>query len=179
MSQQTQRSRSAEKSQIRPGRCRRPKCFLWRRPAAVGRSRLRASSSPQLRPLCRERLFIPVIAAVAIARQRTAPALEVGRTHVTEHQHAVLEMPPHQAVLYPLLPVDQPIELVIRLALVHLAQAENRTQARGNAGGRRRGIEAALEARRVRRLNPRANAGADERAPPSRRCRRPNPALLG
>ena len=42
---------------------------------------------------------LAVIPAVAITRQRAATALEVRRTDVVEHQHAVFEMAPRQAIL--------------------------------------------------------------------------------
>src|SRR6266700_1273832 len=75
------------------------------------------------------RPIAPVIAAVSIARQWTATALKVGRTDVVEHQNAVLEMSPRQAVLDPALAIDQPIERLIGLALLHLTQAQNRSEA--------------------------------------------------
>ena len=51
-----------------------------------------------------------MVALVAELGQRTVAAFEIGRTHVVEHQHAVLQMAPRQAVLDPLLLVEQPIE---------------------------------------------------------------------
>jgi hypothetical protein len=80
-------------------------------------------------PVDNLRPIAPVIAAVSIARQWTATALKVGRTDVVEHQHAVLEMSPRQAVLDPALAIDQPIERLIGLALLHLTQAQNRSEA--------------------------------------------------
>src|SRR6266566_2467585 len=80
-------------------------------------------------PVDNLRPVAPVIAAMAIVRQRTAAALKVRRTDVVEHQHAVLEMSPRQAGLNPRLALDQPIERLIGLALLHLAQAQSRSEA--------------------------------------------------
>jgi hypothetical protein len=67
-----------------------------------------------------------MIAAVAKLGQRTMAAFEVGRTHVIEHQHAVREMPPCQAVLDPDLAFQEPVQRLVSLTVLHFAQAQDR-----------------------------------------------------
>ena len=64
------------------------------------------------------RPILAVVAAVAVARQRAAPPLEVGGADVVEHEHAILEMTPRQAVLDPRLALQQPVERLVGLALL-------------------------------------------------------------
>jgi hypothetical protein len=71
-----------------------------------------------------------VIPTVAELRQRTLAALEVGRTDVIKHQNAVLEMTAGQAVLDPDLALQQPIQRLIGLVILDLAEAQNRAQTR-------------------------------------------------
>ena len=97
------------------------------------RSEISASSGPPCCPRTpRPRSAIPrgyragrrrsaggrsVIPAVAILRQRTMAAFEVRRAHVVEHQHAILEMTPRQAVLDFSLPFQEPIQRLVGLAV--------------------------------------------------------------
>jgi hypothetical protein len=57
-------------------------------------------------------------------------ALEVGRAHVVEHQHAILEMPPGQAILDPLLPLQQPIQRLVGFVILDLTEGQDLAQAR-------------------------------------------------
>jgi hypothetical protein len=70
-----------------------------------------------------------MITAVTVMRQRTTASLKIRRRHVVEHQDAVLKMPPRQTVLDPRLALQQPIQCLVGLALLDLAQAQNRAQA--------------------------------------------------
>ena len=110
---------------------------------AIGKpSRVQSKPIDDLRPVA------AMIAAVAILRQRTVAALEVGRAHVVEHQHAVLEMPPRQAVLDPRLALQEPIQRLVGLAVLDPAEAQDRAQARGRRLLVHRAHKAQLGARR-------------------------------
>jgi hypothetical protein len=91
---------------------------------------------------------LAVIAAVAKLRQRAAAALKVRGTHVVKNQHPILEVPARQAVLDPRLALNQPIERLISFALLHLAQTQNRAQARDRRRLVHRPHKAELGARR-------------------------------
>jgi hypothetical protein len=76
------------------------------------------------------RTVASVIPAVAVLRQRTMAALEVGRADVIKHQNAVLEMTAGQTALDPDLTLQEPIQRLIGLAILDLAEAQNRAQTR-------------------------------------------------
>ena len=89
-----------------------------------------------------------MVAAMAVLRQGTAAALKIGRAHVIEHQHPVLQVPPRQAVLDAHLAIEQPIERLVRLALLAPGPVQNRAQARGRRLLVHRPHEPELRARR-------------------------------
>ena len=83
----------------------------------------------------------PMVAAVAVLRQRAFAALQIGRADVVEHQRAVLQMPPRQRALDPRLLLEQPVERRVDLALRHRAERQNLAQ----AAARRLAVDGAHE----------------------------------
>ena len=56
--------------------------------------------------------------AIPQRRQLAAPPLEIGGGHVVEHQLTVLEVPAGEAILDPLLAIQQPVHRRVQIVLV-------------------------------------------------------------
>ena len=75
----------------------------------------------------------PVIATVAVPRERAAPSFEIGGTDIVEHQGALAQMPLRELPLDPGLLRAQPIQCCINLPLLDHAQIEHLAEARCRA----------------------------------------------
>ena len=103
------------------------------------------------------------VAAVAVPDELAAPAFQIGRADVVEHQRSVPEMPPCQGALDAILLAAEPVERGVDLALFDRTQIEHPAEARAGRRVAQCPRVASLEPGATRRLAISANARSRSR----------------
>ena len=78
---------------------------------------------------------LPAVSGVAQARQFTGPSFEIARTHVVQHQGAVMQVALCQGLLDEFLALEQPVHGGVEILCAHVFQSQSLAQGGGSGFG--------------------------------------------